>query len=343
MKHKHQSGSIVGALAAGVAMSCAACSTLPEGAFEPDEKLRQEIGAEIEEGRRNLEIVEMMIEAAGPLPNSKGEADADNSDVTQEVREAHDRLVDIYQDGRVMVMWVGDYEENPSSRGIYVYGDPGIGDDQIVAFLNDETGELMTHSSHFEHEGIHSFGSSTHHSDEVEDAQEQDLTPAERTKLYLEQGDLAYTDFELFDLPRVLEMYMELMEVNMIRDYYEAASDEFVLENGQEIYIELSELKEVSREEWVQKAATWFYFHENPDTSGECYTSETNPWSRGRAAALGISEDEMHSILIKSDMYERRQDYINEVMQEVILDYGEEVRESNEIDFRENEMRGSRL
>jgi hypothetical protein len=258
MAHKHASH-LAGAVAAGIAATCSACSTLPEEAFDPDDEMRQEILDEIEEAGSNIEIVEMMIDAADALPNNDGDADSDNSDVIQEIREGHKHLVDVFEDDRIKVIWQGDYTGDPGVRGIYVYGtDPGEGDDNIVAFLCDETGELMTSSSDFEHESAHRFGYHTDHSDEVRESNNQDLTSEELTDLYLENGDSAYIVSELFDLPRVLEMYMELMEIDPVRDYHENAHDEFILEFGQEIYLELSKMKEMPREQWVKKLLAGF-------------------------------------------------------------------------------------
>ena len=331
-KHNHALG---GALAVGITAACAACDVPPECAFEPDEKMRQEIKEEIELGGKLTSTVQKMIEASIPIPDAEGHYGKDNAQVVKDVGQTHELLERYFEEDRIMVAWYTNYaEETGETAGAAYIGmyTPTEADDRILALYDKEVLELQSGADHLEHEAAHGV-SRMNHSDETSEAAKNEVDNEQKVQTYIKEGDFAYTISTLYRTLRILHIYMENNEINSIRESHELHDDTMSVETGAKIYAELLALEKVSEDEWSKQAAGWFYVNDGDQDPESPYYIEYT-WCKGYLDGYGITQEEMESILIESEFYEWRQEYINEAIAELIEDYGEEIREGDETEVQ---------
>ncbi len=340
---------IVTGAAVGAALgACVGCETIPEEAIEPDEEMTIIIKGEIDKTGRNLETIKLLAEVADPLPGVDGKRDTQS--FISDAEDAHDKLVDMFEDGDILVMYKGDYEssytpEDAVCTGLFVGGyTPDEGDDTLVAFLG-HFGELVTLGPSLEHEASHGLtGTNSHHHSEVIDSMVTDDKPTQAEKA-LEAGEFVYTLQMIHQTAYDLTEFIANEETRTIKHVTDQVNNDYPLEMAQETYQNGVELRDVPKEDWVREMAAWYYHHESdiPDHPDYPLAYKFAPNFCDYAAGLGITEDEMRRVLTESDIYERRQDILNEALQELTEAYGEEVREGNETNFREGQLREGRL
>jgi len=352
MKMKIPGQKIVTGAVAGAALgACVACETIPEEAFEPDEATLIALKAEIDKTGENLETIKLLAEVANPLPDING--NKDSKAFVSDVEDAHNKLVDMFKDGDILVMYQSDYShsstpEGASVNGIFIGGyTSNENDDTIVAFM-DPWGKLILDGPGLEHEAGHGLsGENTHHSSEMVEAMTINDKPAQ-AKAALETDDHLYTSTMVQKTLYDLTEFVANKETEKIKLAIEEVDNDYPIEWAKEAYQNGIELRDLPKDDWAHEMAAWFYHHEFEVPVHPDYPLEYNQAANfsDYVVGLGITEDEMRYVLTESDIYERRQDVLNEAMQELTESYGEKVRESDETKIRpesEGEIKTRRL